>query len=67
MKSYKNLKAEVIKAGLDKETLAEKLSLPVDTLVEKLTGEKEFCLNECLQIQSTLKNNLALEYLFECE
>lgn len=64
---FKNLTAEIARTGLSKETLAEALNIPVKALIQKLSGENDFCLDECLKIQSVLKNNLALEYLFECD
>lgn len=63
---YKNLKAEIARAGLDKEDLAQLLNIPVNSLLEKLAGKRDFMLDECLKIKSALaENRLGLEYLFQ--
>lgn len=63
---YKNLKAEIARAGLNKEDLAQLLNIPVDSLIEKLSGNSDFMLDECLKIKSALaENRLGLEYLFQ--
>lgn len=63
---YKNLNAEIARAGLDKEDLAQLLSIPVESLTEKLSGKSDFMLDECLKISSVLaEQRLGLEYLFQ--
>jgi len=63
---YKNLKAEIARAGLHKEDLARLLNVSVDSLIEKLSGKKDFMLDECLKIKSALaEKRLGLEYLFQ--
>ena len=60
--------AETARAGLNKEDLAQLLNISVMSLVEKLSGKRDFMLDECLKIKSALvENRLGLEYLFACE
>lgn len=63
---YQNLNAEIARAGLNKEDLAQLLNIPVDSLIEKLSGKSDFMFDECLKIKSALaENRLGLEYLFQ--
>lgn len=63
---YKNLLAETAKAGLSKKDLARLLRIPVESLIDKLSGKSEFMLDECIKIKSALaENRLGLEYLFQ--
>ena len=62
---YKNLLAEIARTGLKKDDLAKLLNISVKELIEKLAGQKDFMLEECLKIKSALANNqLGLDYLF---
>lgn len=62
---YKNLLAEIVRTGLNKEDIAKHLNISDKALKQKLTGEVEFKLNECLKIKSVLaENRLGLDYLF---
>jgi hypothetical protein len=63
---YKNLKAEIARAGLNKEDLAQLLNISAKDLIDKLSGKSAFMLDECLKIKSALAGNrLGLEYLFK--
>lgn len=63
---YKNLNAEIARTGLNKEDLAQLLSIPVENLTDKLSGKSDFMLDECIKIKSALaENRLGLEYLFQ--
>lgn len=63
---YKNLLGEIAKAGLNNKDIARLLNLSINDFMQKLSGQKDFLLNECLKIKSVLAGNkLGLEYLFD--
>ena len=62
---YKNLLAEIVRAGISQNELAELLNISSEELIYKLAGKRPFYLKECLKIRSVLSTGcLELEYLF---
>lgn len=65
---YKNLKAEISRAGLTNSEMANAIGVKYATLWRLLTGKRQFRLGEMMAIQSELeeRNGAAytLDYLF---
>ena len=65
---YKNLKAEVARAGLTNSEMADVIGVKYGTLWRLLNGKQQFRLGEMIAIQSELeeRNGAAytLDYLF---
>ncbi len=66
---FRNLEAELARAGISKITLARVLSVSVSTLYAKLRGEREFKLEEMERIRSYLEretgSELTIDYIFD--
>lgn len=66
---YKNLRAEIARAGMTKEDIAESIGKSVATVFRILSGKQQFRLGEMVAIRSELeeRNHTAytLDYLFE--
>ena len=66
---YKNLKAEIARAGMTNGDIAESIGKSVPTVFRLLSGKQPFRLGEMMAIQSGLeeRNGAAytLDYLFE--
>lgn len=66
---FRNLEAELARAGISKSTLARVLSVSVSTLYAKLRGEREFKLEEMERIRSYLEretgSELTIDYIFD--
>ena len=62
---YRNAKAEMIRAGLNLTTLAEKMGNTVATWSEKLNGKREITLNDAKKFKEVVKSDLPIEVLFE--
>lgn len=66
---FRNLEAELARAGISKNTLARVLSVSVSTLYAKLRGEREFKLEEMERIRSYLEretgSELTIDYIFD--
>lgn len=66
---YKNLKAEIVRAGLTNPEMAGAVGMNYGTLWRLLNGKQQFRLGEMVAIQSELeeRNGAAytLDYLFE--
>lgn len=63
---FKNLEAEMVRNGISKEMIAEKLSISRKGLYLKLSGKTDFTLTEIKKIQE-LMPQFTLEYLFVCD
>lgn len=65
---YKNLKAEIVRAGMTNGDIAESIGKSVSTVFRLLSGKQQFRLGEMTAIQSELeeRNGVAftLDYLF---
>ena len=66
---YRNLKAEMARAGLTNEKLAQKLGMTKQAVGQKILGHKNWYLEHMTKIQDILENELgqrfSLDYLFE--
>lgn len=62
---FKNLLAEMARAGLNQRKLATKSKMRPETLSAKITGKSEFTLGECKRIRDVINPDLKLEYLFQ--
>ena len=65
---YKNLKAELARAGINDTQAAEMLEISRTTLCSRMTGKSSWKLSEMEKIQEELaKKNIecSLDYLFE--
>lgn len=63
---FKNLNAEIVRNGLNRKKLAEKIGMSTSTLYRKMNGKVEFRFNDIQKIVNTLNPELKIEYLF-CE
>lgn len=65
---YKNLKAEIARAGLTNPEIADAIGVKYGTLWRLLSGKRQFRLGEMMAIQSELEErndaNYTLDYLF---
>lgn len=66
---YKNLKAEIARAGMTNGDIAESIGKSVPTVQRLLSGKQPFRLGEMVEIQSELEErngeSYTLDYLFE--
>lgn len=51
------LKAEIVKAGFTQKELAEKVNMSQNSMSRKLSGKREFTVNEVERIVKALKLN----------
>lgn len=58
------LKLEMIRAGISRHELAKLLGISYLSLCQKINGERDFKLNECLAIKLILNSELPVEELF---
>lgn len=65
---YKNLKAEIARAGLTNTEMADAIGVKYGTLWRLLSGKRQFRLGEMMAIQSELEErndaDYTLDYLF---
>lgn len=65
---YKNLKAEIARAGLTNSEMADVIGVKYGTLWRLLNGKQQFRLGEMMEIQSELEGRngatYTLDYLF---
>ena len=61
---YKLLEMEMIRTGITKEELADRVSMKYDTLCSKMRGKTDFRLGEMVLIKRTLESDYRLEELF---
>lgn len=66
---YKNLKAEIARAGLTNPEMAVAIGMKYGTMWRLMNGKQQFRLCEMMAIQSELEErndtNYTLDYLFE--
>lgn len=66
---YRNLKAEIARAGMTNGDIAESIGKSVPTVQRLLSGRQPFRLGEMVEIQSELEErngeSYTLDYLFE--
>ena len=64
---YRNLEAEMARAGITQGRLAEELRITPTTLSLKLNGKSNLSLQKCVKIKRFLKSEETLDYLFAAE
>lgn len=62
---YKNLLAEMARAGVTRAQVAEVIGKSYNHVREKINGKYEFEYGEALKIQETLFPDVDLKYLFD--
>lgn len=62
---FKNLRAEMIRADLTTDDLANKLEIGRQAISRKLNGRSEFTRKEMYEIRSNFFPKLTIDYLFE--
>lgn len=62
---FKNLLAELARAGLSQKQLATGTNISPETLSKKMWGKSEFTLGQCKRIRDFINPDLKLEYLFQ--
>lgn len=66
---YKNLKAEIARAGLTNPEIAGAIGMKYGTMWRLMNGKQQFRLGDMMAIQSELEErndtNYTLDYLFE--
>jgi transcriptional regulator with XRE-family HTH domain len=62
---YKNLLAEMARAGLKKQDLAEALGVWKNTISDKFSGKSDWLLSEMIKVQDKLETENSLDYLFK--
>jgi antitoxin component HigA of HigAB toxin-antitoxin module len=62
---YRNVKAEMVRQGLQLKDISEALGKKVPTVSLKLNGKYPLTLDEAKKIKKVLKSDLPLETLFE--
>ncbi len=62
---FKNLSAELARAGFSQKQLATGTNIRPETLSKKMRGKSEFTLGECRRIRDFINPELKLEYLFQ--
>ena len=61
---YRNLEAEMARAGITQREMSEKLGITATTLSFKLNGKSNLSLSECVEIKKILGTNEPIDYLF---
>ncbi|RKJ37886.1 XRE family transcriptional regulator [bacterium 1XD42-1] len=61
---YRNLEAELVRAGLSKQELAKKIGCTPSTLSMKLNGKSPLSLAEASKIKQIVGVDISLEELF---
>lgn len=62
---YLNVKAEMVRQGLQLKDISKALNKSVGTVSLKLNGKYPLTLNEAKKIKSVLQSDMPLETLFE--
>ena len=64
---YRNLEAEMARAGITQGRIAEELGITPTTLSLKLNGKSNLSLQECVKIKRFLGTSETVDYLFATE
>lgn len=64
---YRNLEAEIARAGVTRKDLARVLGCSLGTVSMKMTGKSPFTIPDARAIKSFLGGDKPIEYLFEVE
>ncbi|MGE7951664.1 helix-turn-helix transcriptional regulator [Lysinibacillus xylanilyticus] len=63
-KKFPNLEAEMVRLGIQRKDVAERIGVRVATVSDKLNGKYPFTLNEATAIKNIFFPKLSIEYLF---
>lgn len=61
---YRNLKAEMIRHGVDEADIAKGLGISDRTFRNKISGRTEFGVKQAIQIRDSFFPGMDVEYLF---
>ena len=64
---YKLLEMEMIRTGITKKELADRIGMKYETLCSKMRGKTDFRGGEALLIKRVLESNYRLEELFSAD
>lgn len=67
MRLYRNLEAEMARAGVTQFQLSKELEVTPTTMSLKLNGKSNLTLQECVKIKHFLGTDETIDYLFETE
>lgn len=62
---FRNLEAEIIRAGITKEKISQELGLSNKTLYNRLNGSTDWSMEEMKKIQAIININLQQEYTLD--
>ena len=62
---FRNLEAEMTRASINSEVIAETIGKSYNTTRSKISGKKPFTLDEAAAIKKKLFPGFSLDYLFE--
>lgn len=62
---FRELDAQLARAGMDKKQLAKKANMAYSTLLGKCNGAYEFTFSECCTIRAIVAPEMKLEELFK--
>lgn len=62
---YRELDAQIARAGLDKKKLAQAAGMAYSTLLGKCNGLYDFTFSECCTIRKIVAPNMSLDELFK--
>lgn len=63
---FENLYLAAKKENVSVDEMAKCINVDRGEMLKKLTGKKEFTLQECFDITKKLFNNYSIDYLFNC-
>ena len=62
---FRNLEAEIIRAGITKEKISQELGLSNKTLYNRLNGSTDWSMEEMKKIQAIINIHLQQEYTLD--
>lgn len=62
---YKRIEAQIILSGVSRKELAQALGMSYNTLNLKLSGKRDFSLDEAIKVKRLLNAKEPVEMLFE--
>ena len=62
---YKELENKIAYQGISKKKLAKDIQMKYHTLLSKMSGKSKFTLDEAICIKEYLREDIAIEKLFE--
>lgn len=62
---YRNLLAEMVRSGITRKEISEKIKCNYGSITDKLNGKRSFTLDEACGIRENFFPNLSMDYLFK--